>query len=34
VVLALAGAGLVALILLTAVIVPRGSRRGWRAGRG
>ncbi len=34
VVLALAGAGLVALVLLTAVLVPRGARRGWRPGRG
>jgi type VII secretion-associated serine protease mycosin len=31
-VLALAGGGLIGLVLLAAVIVPRGSRRGWRPG--
>ncbi|GIH12425.1 type VII secretion-associated serine protease mycosin [Rugosimonospora africana] len=32
--LALAGAGLVALVVLAATIVPRASRRRWRPGRG
>ncbi|GAA5177560.1 hypothetical protein GCM10023322_02520 [Rugosimonospora acidiphila] len=32
--LALAGTGLAALVLLAAVVIRRGSRRGWRAGPG